>query len=166
MKIRSAKITDALDLARIHVLGWQLAYRDIINADLLKSISIDEKVDRFKRAIRDKTEKTYVIEDDGKIIGFTTIGECRDDDREKNTGEIWGVYIDAEHWKQGYGKVLAKFGEKKLIRSGFKEIVLWTLKNNDASRKFYEKLGYEVEGKIETLSKYGEVEIIRYIKKV
>lgn len=166
MKIRPAKISDAPDLARIHVTGWQVAYRDIINADLLEPMSTDKRTEQFKKAIKDKTEETYVIKDNGKIIGFTTIGVCRDDDRNKNTGEIWGIYIDSDRWRQGYGKKLAEYGEGLLIKKGFTEIVLWTLKDNNASRAFYEKIGYKVEGKTEKLEKYGNVEIIRYIKKI
>ncbi|MFC1616383.1 GNAT family N-acetyltransferase [Patescibacteria group bacterium] len=164
MKIRPAKTSDATDLARINVTGWQKAYKDILCPDILKKQSIPERTKQFEQAIKDKTEETYILEDDGKMIGFTTIGASRDDDKNKNTGEIWGIYIDSKYWKQGYGRKLADYGEKILIKRGYKEIILWVLKENMASRKFYEKIGFKVEGKTQKLERCGNAEVIRYIK--
>ena len=164
MNIRPAKLSDAPDLARINVTGWQIAYRDIISSNMLGKMNLVKRTEQFRLAIKDKTEETYLIEDNGIIIGFTTMGACRDKDKSEKTGEIWGIYIDSKYWKQGYGKKLATYGEDLLTERGFKEIVLWVLKDNDASRKFYEKIGFKVEGKIEKLEKYGNVEVIRYIK--
>ena len=111
MKIRSAKIDDAPDLARIHVSAWQKAYIGIIPDDSLNKMSIKKRKLYFEKAIKDKTEETYIIEDHGKITGFTTIGNCRDKDLQKY-GEIWGIYIDPKHWRKGYGKKLTEYAIK------------------------------------------------------
>lgn len=166
MKIRPAKISDAIDLAKIHVSGWQNAYIGIIPDDSLKKMSIIKRTLQFKKAIQDKTEETYIIEDNGKIFGFTTIGNCRDIDKKNNIGEIWGIYIDPKHWRKGYGKKLTEYAEKILKKRKYEEIVLWVLAKNNTARKFYKKLGFKIEGKTKQMKKYDNAKIVRYIKKI
>ena len=166
MKIRKAKISDAHDCARIHVSGWQNAYKGIIPDDSLKKMSIKKRTRQFEKVIQDKTEETYVIEDNGKITGFTNIGNCRDDDKQNDTGEIWGIYIDPKHLREGYGRKLTVYAEKILKTRKYKAIVLWVLADNHVARKFYEKFGFKTEGKTGLLEKYENAKIVRYIKTI
>ena len=59
MNIRPAKISDAPNLAKIHVSGWQIAYRDIINPTQLRQMSIDKRTEQFTQAIKDKSEDIF-----------------------------------------------------------------------------------------------------------
>lgn len=128
----------------------------------IMNIDYDEK--RFRKAIHEKTEETYVYEEDNMIKGFLTIGKCRDADK-RDSFELWGLYIEPEHMRKGIGYELLKFCESEGKKRGYKEIILWVWEKNNIGRKFYEKNGYVPDGAGKGIIYFKEVEV-RYVKKV
>ena len=166
MGIRKAVTKDAPALARIHISAWKKAYRGIVSPDLLKKLDEKKRAESFKKSIAGNPEETYLIEDKGKVVGFTTIGECRDDDKDRAVGEIWGLYIDPAYWRRGFGKQLTDFSEKTLRGRKKTKIVIWVLEENNIARDFYRKNGFIVEGGAGVLEYLGNAKVIRYIKPV
>ena len=58
----------------------------------IEYLSVDEGID-----------ETYIYEEDNIIKGFMTIGDCRDDDKDHNTFELWGIYIEPLFQRQHIG---------------------------------------------------------------
>ncbi len=49
---------------------------------------------------------------------------------------------------QGIGEILVEFCEDQGKILGYREVVIWTLEANQTARKFYEKHGYCIDGKV------------------
>ena len=131
MTIRWAYAEDAHTLARVHVASWHTAYRGMVADSVLKDFTMDKWQDHFQKAIIEKTEDIAVIEEHGKVLGYTIIGPSRDDDTDvRNCGEIWGLYISPEHWRKGLGSRLTEWALNELLSRGYETVNLWVFKGN------------------------------------
>jgi ribosomal protein S18 acetylase RimI-like enzyme len=166
MNIRKAEMKDAQQLAHLHIASWKRAYRGIVSDDILNNLDETRRAAAFEKSFEIKFGETYLIEENGSIRGFTTFGNCRDNDRDENTGEIWGVYISPDHWRMGYGSKLTAYAESVFRSMNKKEIVLWVLKDNCEARSFYEKIGYIVDGKSKILERLDNLVAVRYVKRM
>ena len=165
MKIRWATVDDAEAIAAIHISSWRAAYHEIIPASVLDGLSVEKRAVRIRGAIAEGTEESAVAEADGGILGFCTLGECRDDDKPKlSTGEIWGIYLAPSHWRRGIGTELLHWAEAQLLARGKGEVVLWVLEANAPSRRFYEARGYAQDGATKQLTIGVAFAAIRYVK--
>ncbi len=87
---------------------------------------------------------------------------CRNEDR-GNSFELWGIYIEPLMQDRGIGKQLMGYCEEIARERGYSEDVLWVLRENGKSRRFYEKHGYVPDGSEIYMEKIDAVEI-RYVK--
>ena len=106
---RRASPADAPELARIHVAAWHVAYKGIVPDATLEQFTVQARTKRFRASLTEVTAETCVAEFGNTAVGFLTLGGCRDTDLDNSqTGEIWGIYILPEHWRQGIGKYLCE----------------------------------------------------------
>ena len=91
-------------------------------------------------------EETHVVEEEGRLVGFVTLGGCRDPDSGPAPGEIWGIYVDPGHWRNGIGTFAVREAERTLVDKGSTEAVLWVFEGNAQARRFYEAMGYTPDG--------------------
>jgi len=167
VKIRRAHVKDAPILAKVHVESWHKAYREIVPESFLEGFTYLKREVAFREALINKTEETYIAEEGDNSVGILTVGESRDSDLDnKITSEIWGIYLMSDYWRRGIGTILVKEAECILRNSGYKEIVLWVLEANTVARKFYEAMGYLVDGKVKKVTLEKELLAIRYHKSV
>jgi RimJ/RimL family protein N-acetyltransferase len=82
---------------------------------------------------------------DGEIKGFAGGGAARDDDV-TGAGEVFAIYLLAEHWGTGIGRRLMEAVTESLVEAGFKEAVLWVLEGNARARRFDEAAGWLRDG--------------------
>ena len=162
IEIIPAKISNAEDLGKLHSRAFRKAYREIIPKEKLNSFTPEARSKSFAEALAAKEENTYISILDNTIVGFVTLGECRDSDID-NAGEIWGIYLDPDFQRQGIGTKLANWAIDYLAKSGFNKIILWVFKENSQSRKFYKSLGFIPDGN-EKLIESCNAKAVRYIK--
>jgi len=151
IKIIPAEITHVKELATLHIRAWQEAYKNIVPQEIMSSLSIEGRTKAFTEAIHGKSKNTYSCMLNNVVIGFVTLGNCRDSDI-NNAGEIWGIYLDPKFWRKGIGTELANWAIDYLKQSGFNKIILWVFKDNLPSRKFYESIEYVVGSLLKTIS--------------
>jgi GNAT superfamily N-acetyltransferase len=96
-----------------------------------------------------------VAEVAGRVAGFVLHGPCRDDDTETTTGEIWALYVDPDRWRAGVGRALADAALADLRRRGFSEATVWTLAESPRNLRFYEALGFELDGAQQRRESFG-----------
>ena len=160
--IRAIELPDISRAAEIQVFGWRTAYRGIVSDEILfNRIQVLDKLDRYRDAAAGKSEEIYVF-DDGIIKAFMSIAPCRDADK-PDSFELCAVYVEPFFKGQGIGAEMVKFCERKAFERGFREVCLWVLEENAASRKFYEKCGYSPDGKRQLIEGLGVMEV-RYVK--
>ena len=163
--IRPATPDDAPPLAIVHVDSWRSAYRGLVPASILDGLDYDRRAVRFRESLAAHTEETYLAEGDGEILGFLTVGPCRDEDVDREvTGEIWGIYLAPQHWRKGIGTALCLYGEQLLRSRGYRQAVLWVFAGNDQARRFYEAMGFAADGASKMHDVGAPLEAVRYRK--
>ncbi len=95
--IRQASIGDAEEIAKIHVLAWQIAYCEIIPETYLQSLSQEKYTANWQARLSKSTKGTLVNETKGKkIVGWVSFGSSRDKNSSMN-GEIYAIYVHPEY---------------------------------------------------------------------
>jgi len=144
--VRDAKAADARTVAQIHIAAWRAAYRELMPADYLASLSVEERADMWTRSIiRGGPSRLAIAEIDGALAGFCAFGPTRDalpDD----VAEIYAVNVAPERWRLGAGRALCEHALRQAASREHKTMTLWVVKSNDPARRFYERLGYQPDG--------------------
>ena len=165
LALRLATPPDAPALAEIHVSAWHEAYRGIVPEPTLEQFTVEGRTRRFREFLADPSAETYVAEHDSRIVGFLTLGGCRDADLQRgSTGEIWGIYILPEYWRRGIGRFLCEQGQSMLASRDFAIATLWVLEANLPARRFYEAMGFKSDGATKELTLGIPLTAIRYRK--
>ena len=134
MIIRQAKEKDVLQIAEILVEDWQTAYRGIMDDEFLDSLSAAQ---RYEIEIR-RCQQYVVAADGNEILGYAWSEETDD---EATDCEMIALYVRYSKRKSGIGRALMQYVMDSFRRAGKKTMIVWCLKENQESRKFYEKMG-------------------------
>ena len=93
----------------------------------------------------------FVAEQDGKIMGFCDLIPSRDKDADPwAVAEIEAIYILPPHWRTGAGRALCKSTLTTARGQDYQAVTLWVLTSNDAARRFYEAMGFRLDGTAKT----------------
>lgn len=161
--LRPAEPADAMNVARVHVRSWQVAYRKLIPDDYLDRLRPEDRAKRYDFGNLDpKKPMTIVATEAGAICGFATVAPARDPDVPDH-GELCALYVDPDWWGRGIGATLVSAARARLAAQGFRDAVLWTLKGNARAERFYLKDGWVPEGLQRTNSVWDVViDEVRY----
>ena len=166
--VRLAVPADAEAMARVHVASWQFAYRGVLDDELLDGLNWRDRRKYWKRILERPTipESTnYVIVADDHIVGFARVGPCRDEDRsDAAQWELYGLYLEPSSIGRGLGVTLTNHAFAH-IPVHVDEISLWVIAANDRARKFYERIGFILDG-IDQYTQIGEQSVyeVRYVR--
>ena len=156
MVIRKAEKEDVRQIAEICVEDWQKAYRGIIDSEWLDSMSVDKQYEKEIRRYQD-----FIVAADGnQILGYAWLQLAED---EPADCEIVALYVRYSNRNNGIGKLLLQYAMNYFREAGKKTMIIWCLKENEESRRFYEKNG----GKAFRISSHQwgskECEMISYL---
>jgi len=142
LTIRAADGTDARAIAHIYVASWNAGFRG-----LLPQRHVDTNlVARWEQEIvAPLPHRWWVAEVAGVIVGFTGIGPSRDP-IDPELGELDTIAVDPSMWRRGIGRALLSEALHFLIADGYREAVLWTLAGYEQGQRFYEDLGWRLDG--------------------
>ncbi|CAN5422866.1 GNAT family N-acetyltransferase [soil metagenome] len=141
IEIRKAEPGDAAAIARVHVVVWRSAYRGLMPDDLLASLSIEQRTDRWHSTIPNKRVGTYVAIVDGELVGFSSVGMNRSEEGE-TVGELYTIYVLEQSAGAGLGTKLIAAAEQWMVDHGFTDALLWVLASNANARAFYASRGW------------------------
>jgi len=155
MVIRKMDREDIEQVVDINISCWKKIYRGIIDDKYLDLIN---KSDRVKKNLERYGKIPYIVAvDNGKIVGFCSYSDCRDKENyPKYDAEIITLYVNPNMLRQGIGNMLFNYVLEEFKSQGKSKMIIWCLKKNYNSRKFYEKMGGNVIG--EKLIHIGEKE--------
>ena len=160
--IRRADVADAGTIARIHVESWNVAYRGIMPADVIKRTDLAYRTSFWAERIADREWPVFLIEEDGEAVAFCQMISTPDaDDDPTRVGHITSLHVLPHLRGRGYGRVLLDVVFAELRRRGFSEVTLWVLEGNRKARAFYEGNGFVEDGGRKTYPK-TEVPEVRY----
>lgn len=143
ISIRTANISDALDISYVHVESWRSAYEGIISNDYLQKISVCERENRWRSILSMESSKTYVAEFNRKIVAFINFGPYRGESF-LNHGEIYAIYSVREVWGSYVGSDLMNKVILELLENKYKKISVNVLSRNIRGVSFYKKHGFSV----------------------
>ncbi len=157
MLIRAATSDDAAAMARVHVDTWRMAYRDILPADFLDGLSYETREQRWRDSFAQAGPQQFILVVEDAAGGAATgsaaslVGFARGGPEREGTpgydGEIYAIYVLAEHQHRGTGRQLMAACARHLAAEGFRAAMLWTLEENQRARAFYEALGGQLIGR-------------------
>ena len=164
MTVRSATPDDADAIERIRTDTWRATYRGLMPDWVLDSLGYDGT--RRRRRMEQLPGNVFVLvaEHDGEVVGFVNGGPSRVEDA-AHPGEIYAIYVLPAHQGHGHGGALMRAGARECLARGWRGMLLWVLRDNAPSRRFYERMGgrhlhdrdtdREIEGTTVTESGYA-----------
>jgi len=169
MTVRIALPQDAAAIAQVHIAAWQVAYRGLLPDSLLDNLSLSQRTLEWQEILASNSGQTLVYtqarETYVEIVGFATIGQCRDADlAQERVGEVYALYLRPACWGKGYGATLFAAAVERLQAQGYPLITLWVLDGNQRAMRFYQAAGFHADGRTqeETLPGGSDVREVRY----
>ena len=149
-EIRRAVVADADAIARVHHDGWQVGYRGIVPDDVRATLVLADYEKQWRELLaqpQGARSGTFVAELEGEVIGIAGYAPTTHEgaDPEK-VAELTILYVRSDRWRSGAGRALLAEVTASMRRDGFEGAELWVFTENERGRRFYETLGWEVEG--------------------
>lgn len=168
VRVRRAVASDADAIERVRTDTWRDAYRGLMPDSLLDGLGYDATRRRAVMSVLPPHQFVLVAEVDGAVVGFCLGGRSRTPE-DPYRGEVYAIYVLPEHQGRGIGRALLQAGAKELVERGFGSMIIWVLRENAPSRRFYERMGgryvrdeaRELEGLHITETGYGWDDISR-----
>jgi len=144
--IRRAVVDDARTIAEIHVDAWRETYADMMPAEILAGLDVDEWAERWDRSLRaggDAFAVFLALDQEGGPAGFA---KCQRQTSEKllplgYDGEISSVYLLRRIQRRGVGRRLMAAMASHLLANGRRSAGVWMFRDALHARRFYEALG-------------------------
>ena len=134
MEIRKATEEDVRQIAEIVVEDWKTAYKGIIDDDYLESLSAGQRYDREMQLY----PRYMVAVDRNEVLGYVWNEMAGDDPADC---EVVALYVRYSKRKSGIGRALLLDSMDRFRKAGKKTMIIWCLRENHESRRFYEKMG-------------------------
>ncbi len=161
--IRLATTDDAIDIAGVHQISREFAYRPILSEELLNAQTLADREKYWKEQTTLASfsdAEIYVAEyseasDDARIVGFIVLLKHKDPngfdsgDRVKGKdadGEIDRIYVHPDFVGKGAGKALMCHALQRLKALECKKAFLWVFEANTTAREFYQAMGFSTDG--------------------
>ena len=162
--IREATEHDSAAIARVHVGSWQATYVGHFPDHYLDNLKVEDSRARWEEIIPRNKGNVAVAESNEGVVGFLSLIASRDADAPAGTGEVSAIYVNPDSLRQGIGSELMAWGRKRALANGWNRLTLWVLDTNEAARKFYERLGWVMDGatKVDE-SKQFSISEVRYV---
>ncbi|MET0790278.1 MAG: GNAT family N-acetyltransferase [Polyangiaceae bacterium] len=154
-RIRIAAPADVADIARVHVRAWQSAYRGHIPDGYLDALEPEQRVPLWSKVVVDPSSAVLVGIFNHALVGFCSQFTARDADVGSGVAEISALYVEPGHWRAGVGRALLEAAVRCAREREFSALTLWVLAGNARARRFYEALGFELDGREKTEQRPG-----------
>jgi ribosomal protein S18 acetylase RimI-like enzyme len=141
-RIRRATADDADAVVRMHTQAHEECYGHLLPPDFFagRRASIPERVKKRRPYLAGTEPRIIALDSDDEIVGFADAGPGRDEDRPQEL-ELYAIYTLSRSHGTGLGAALLAAA---LADSA---AYLWVLEDNPRARAFYEKHGFQADGK-------------------
>ena len=147
MIIRSFTLDDINQCAALHKISRRESEKGIIFDTDLDRYDLNHFIENWQTWSKYEVTQIRVAEENNKIVGFVIFGPIQtrpDFDRgvvPRYGAEIFALYVDPDHFRQGIGKALFFAACDNLADQKLTSMILWTMKKNKRAGQFYESLG-------------------------
>lgn len=157
--IRMATSADCHDLAALHVLTWQQAYKELMPRTFLQGLDLEleTRSKKWKQAISENLVLVSLDYDDDTLVGFAACGKCLDSDAESTWGELRALYYLESYWGTGRAQALLHEALDQLSANGNSIATLWVIDGNSRAIAFYKKHGFSFDRQEKVEQKPGYI---------
>lgn len=156
------------DIAEAQLLAWQKAFKGILSKNLLSRLTVNSFKQHWPSILKDTERRNMVwLNSRQQAVGFVAYGPPADNHEPANF-ELYGLYVHPEYWRRGIGSRLVEYAIAFIrVKHSPTTIVLWTMRENKVSRRFYERCGFKANGKERVSERYQSLFTeVQYEKKV
>ena len=142
--IRNIKEKDIESVVNIQIEGWRTAYKGIVDDEFLNSMNKNERI--MKRKADYKENGFIVAEIKSEIVGFCRYidnNNCSPEIRNADC-ELIAIYVKPKFKYKGIGTKLVDYVKEEFRKKDKTKMVIWCLKDNEPSKKFYSKVGGKI----------------------
>jgi hypothetical protein len=133
--VRAARPHDAADMAVIHVVAWQWAYKDVIQSEFLEGLDVSALTRWWAEALATTlvdgcaqhvvSPRSLVAECDEAIVAIASVGELRERTAADDpTGELWMLNAHPEAFGTGAAIALHSAALRQLAADGHRRAAL------------------------------------------
>jgi ribosomal protein S18 acetylase RimI-like enzyme len=140
--VRRGRREDARRLAEIHVETWRATYPGVMPQELLDNLSVEGREAQWLEWLPNPDYDTFVVESEGEVVGFVSVGPCRDTD---GIGELFAIYVVPSAHGTGAGPALMD-AALEALGERWDAAMLWVATQNPRARRFYERHGWVAAG--------------------
>lgn len=161
---RTATLSDAPAIAKIHTLNWQQNYRGAFSDQYLDQEAARDRLEIWSNRLSQPTDNQHIIiaEEKQQILGFTCLEGKKD--------PIYGTLLDNLHvtiGQKGRGigySLLQKSLKWSITNFPQSPMYLWVLCQNKSGIRFYERYGgVQQEQAIHKTPMGLDVPVFRYV---
>jgi len=167
--VRAATVSDAKQVADIHVRSWQAAHAGLLPQEYLDSLMATRPTEWQEILVASDWPKSGVllVAPEKEVIGYAEFGPTRDDGEDRaQVAEIRDIYLVPEAWGKGIGKRLMSTAIARLASAGYSQVTLWVLASNTRARGFYTRCGWIEDGARSDVTQGFPIEEVRYRKQI
>lgn len=142
--IRNIEKEDIPAVVDIQIDGWQTAYKGIINQSFLDSMDRNE---RIKQRNEDYSKGGFIIaEFSNEIVGYSRFINNNTLTLEipEVDCELTALYVKPNLKNNGIGTKMFQYVLNFFKNQNKQKMIIWCLRDNFPSRKFYEKMGGKI----------------------
>jgi ribosomal protein S18 acetylase RimI-like enzyme len=140
VRVRRAVVDDAEAIERVRTDTWRYAYRGLMPDSVLDRMGYDATRRRSLMSGLPPDQFVLVAEDDAAVVGFC-LGGPASGPGEQFSGEVYAIYVLPQRHGRGIGRALLQAAALELAERGFLSMIVWVLRENVPSRRFYERMG-------------------------
>jgi len=165
MLIEAATPEDCRAIAEVHVESWQHAYKALLPASYLASLSVAEREVMWRDMQKRQPSQLLVARNAGQVVGFVAFGASHDEGAPSDHAEVWAIYVRPAFWAVGAGRLLWLAALQRLLAEGYKTVSLWVIAGNERAIRFYERAGFVAEPQSRKQFELGgaTIEEVRYV---
>jgi GNAT superfamily N-acetyltransferase len=162
LTVRSARVEDVAQMARVNVRCWQETYRGLMPDAVLDDPDFLTARERFWTAAltdeRYRENRAAVAERDGELIGIAMSGPPLDAAAAR-TRQLYVLYVHAADHGTGAGRALLE-----AVIDPAESAALWVADPNPRAQAFYRKHGFAADGTAQVADGVREIRMVRDVR--
>ncbi|MEV8436535.1 GNAT family N-acetyltransferase [Actinosynnema sp. NPDC051121] len=160
--VRTAQPDDVAEIARIHRDTWRTAYRELVPAEVLEAIDVEQTSPAWAEAVAHG--QVFVAAEGAWTVGFCVAGIAPEDEvahadgavpEDAATTALVNVLVEPRWGRRGHGGRLLATAARHLREAGATRGVAWVPEADKASIGFYGKADWTADGTVRTLDAGG-----------
>jgi GNAT superfamily N-acetyltransferase len=163
--VRPAEPSDAAEIARIQLVTWRAAYRDLLPAEVLDALDADEAAATWRHTIEQGPARVFVATEGQWHVGFCAAGPAPQDESADASGTpvpdadrvalVSTLLVEPRWGRRGHGGRLVAAAGEAMLADALARGISWVAEADKASLGFWARVGWVADRTVRTLDAGG-----------